>query len=224
MISTISSSSDGNEDRNIERGFDLNGKTMGIMGLGAIGKGLAKFANGAGMRVIGYDPFWNDEWANANNVAQVDVDTIFKESDVVSLHVPYLPENHHIVNDERLSQMKQGAVLINTARGELVDTIALLKHVTSSHLGGVGADVIEEEDILVNDNLTQLILNSDSNDDKTAARLKIVSAIAALQKMPNVIITNHNAFNTKEALQLINDMTLENITGFITGGKIYSVK
>ena len=204
-------------DRLKERGFDLSGRTIGIVGLGAIGRGVAKIATGFGMKIIGYDPFWNDEFARANNIAKVELDDLCREADIVTLHVPYSLENHHLISAKRLEMMKSTALIINTSRGELLNTLQLARLLDRKKLAGAGLDVIEDESYLMNPNdLINLAINGD---EKSIDQLKHALAMLRLERMPNVIITNHNAYNTGEALYLINDMTVQNIMNFATGNR-----
>jgi D-lactate dehydrogenase len=213
---------DANPDRRVERGFDLNGKTIGIVGLGAIGKGAAAIARGFGMRVLGFDPFMDQTWARNNGVEPTDIDQLLNESDVVTLHIPFTEDNRHFINDQRFKQMKKGALLINTARGELVDTVSLVRELRRSHLGGAALDVVEEEYLLDPDELIKLA--TENADQEACISLRHAVALLALERMSNVIVTNHNAFNTNEALERINNMTVENIIGFTNDDKIYSVE
>jgi D-lactate dehydrogenase len=193
------------------RGWDLNGKTLGVVGLGAIGRGSAVIGNGFGMRVLTYAPFVDAAKAAASHAELKTLPELLRESDVVTLHVPYTPENHHMINAEVLREMKNDALLINTARGELVDTAALLRALRDGQLGGAALDVIEGEALLDPDDLIDLATADDAKKD----HLLYAVAIAALEKLPNVVITNHNAFNTNEALERINTMTVESLLGLI---------
>lgn len=204
-----------------EQGFDLFGKTIGIIGLGSIGKGVAQIAYGFGMRILAYDVNKDEKLASWLKIEYVDdLDYLLKESDVVSLHIPYTPENHHFINLEKLSLMKNSALLINTARGDLVDSTALLKALRQGRLAGAALDVVENEYLLDPDDLIDLAANQDK-----AARSTIRHALAllALERLSNVVITNHNAYNTREAIENIMEMTIKNITGFYAGEKIFIV-
>lgn len=204
-----------------EQGFDLYGKTIGIIGLGSIGKGVAQIAYGFGMRILAYDVNKDEKLASWLKIEYVDdLDYLLKESDITTLHIPYTPENHHFINLEKLSLMKESSLLINTARGDLVDSVALLKALKQGHLSGAALDVVEDEYLLDPDDLIELAANQDN-----VARSTIRHALAllALERLSNVIITNHNAYNTREAVENIMKMTAENITGFYAGKKIFIV-
>lgn len=204
-----------------EQGFDLYGKTIGIIGLGNIGKGVAQIAYGFGMRILAYDVNEDEKLASWLKIEYVkDLDYLLKESDITTLHIPYTPENHHFINLEKLSLMKDSALLINTARGDLVDSVALLKALKQGKLSGAALDVVESEYLLDPDDLIDLAANQDN-----VARSTIRHALAllALERLSNVVITNHNAYNTKEAVENIMKMTVENIAGFYAGKKIHIV-
>ena len=204
-------------DRAAERGWDLNGRIIGIIGLGAIGRGVAQIARGFGMKILAYEPYKKDiDFAAKCGVEFVDdLAQICRESDIVTLHAPYTPGDHHLLNAKILSGMKPTALVINTSRGELVNTLQLARMLQDGQLGGVGLDVIEDESYLTNPNA--VIELAAGGNELAVDKLKHALAMLSLEKMPNVIITNHNAFNTVEALEKINDMTVNNIANFIGG-------
>jgi len=207
-------------DRNKEQGFDLFGKTIGIIGLGNIGKGVAQIAYGLGMRIIAYDINEDEKLANWLKIEYTkDLDFLLKESDVVTLHIPHNEENHHFINENKLSKMKSSAILINTARGELIDTVALVKSLKNNKLFGAALDVVEDEYLLDPDDLIELA----SQNSAAKSTIRHALAILALERMSNVVITNHNAYNTIEAAEKINSMTVQNITGFYSGNKIFYI-
>jgi D-lactate dehydrogenase len=185
-------------------GFDLHGKTAGIVGTGKIGRIVARILRGFGMKVLAYDPFPNAEWAAREGVEYVDPATLAALSDVVSLHVPLTPETKHIIRRETLDLMKPGAILINVSRGALIDTTALIEALKSGRLGGVAMDVYEEEEGIFFEDLSGQILHDDE--------------LARLLTFPNVIITAHQAFLTQEALADIARTTTANLAAF-GGGK-----
>jgi D-lactate dehydrogenase len=204
-----------------EQGFDLFGKTIGVIGLGNIGKGVAQIAYGLGMRILAYDINEDEKLANWLKIEYTqDLDMLLAESDVVSLHIPSTPENHHFIDLEKLNKMKPDALLINTARGELIDTVALVKTLKNSQLGGAALDVVEDEYLLDPDDLIDLAASQDQAAKNT---IRHALAILALERLPNAIITNHNAYNTVEAAAKINAMTIQNITGFYAGTQIFVV-
>jgi Lactate dehydrogenase and related dehydrogenases len=208
-------------DRLKEQGFDLFGKTIGVIGLGNIGKGVAQIAYGFGMRILAYDIDEDEKLANWLKIEYTkDIDMLLRESDVVTLHIPYTPENHHFIDIEKLNKMKSSALIINTARGELIDTVGLVKALNRGEIQGAALDVVESEYLLDPDDLIELVAHQD-NAAKSTVRHAL--ALLALERMPHAIITNHNAYNTVEATDKINSMTVQNITGFYAGAKIFTV-
>ena len=178
-------------------GFDLHGKTAGIVGTGKIGRIVARILSGFGMKVIAYDPFPSLEWAEKEGVEYVDAASVASRSDVISLHVPLTQETHHIVGRESLERMKPGAILINVSRGGLIDTAALIESLKSGHLGGVALDVYEEEEGIFFQDLSGTVLQDDE--------------LARLLTFPNALITSHQAFLTNEALDDIARTTVANL-------------
>ena len=185
-------------------GFDLFGKTVGIVGTGKIGKIAAQIVRGFETRVLAYDPFPSSDWAKQCSVAYADLQTLLAQSDVVSLHAPLSPETFHLLNAQTLPLMKRGAYLINTSRGKLIDTTALIDALKSGQLGGVALDVYEEEEGIFFEDLSGQVLQDDE--------------LSRLLTFPNVLITSHQAFLTQEALTEIARVTVENILRLETGG------
>lgn len=194
-------------------GTDLAGKTIGIVGTGHIGRKVIRIAKGFSMNIIAHDIQPDDALASTLGFSYVELDELLQRADIVSLHVPYLPTTHHILNDDRLSHMKPGALLVNTARGELVDTKALTNSLTAGHLGGAALDVIEGEAILHYSQESTLLQAAHIPQDT----LLHEAEISVLKKMPNVILSPHNAFNTVEAIGRINQTTAQNIIDFWHG-------
>ena len=184
-------------------GFDLHGKTAGILGTGKIGRITAQILRGFGMRVLAYDPFPAVEWAQQHGVEYTDPKTIASECEVISLHTPLTPETHHIIRRETLEMVKPGAILINVSRGALIDTKALIEALKSGRLGGVALDVYEEEEGVFFEDLSGQILQDDD--------------LARLLTFPNVLITAHQAFFTREALDEIARVTVTNLSAFANG-------
>jgi D-lactate dehydrogenase len=184
-------------------GFDLHGKTAGILGTGKIGRITAQILRGFGMRVLAFDPFQSVEWAQQHGVEYTDPRTIASECDVISLHTPLTPETHHIIRRETLELMKPGAILVNVSRGALIDTKALIEALKSGRLGGVALDVYEEEEGVFFEDLSGQILHDDD--------------LARLLTFPNVLITAHQAFLTREALTEIARVTAVNVSAFARG-------
>ncbi len=208
IVPSIEQGKSGNIDHTTLTGFDLNGKTLGVIGTGSIGQHVIKIANGFSMPVIAYDPFPNAELENNYNLRYASLQDLYATADIITLHAPYTGENKHLINSQAFAKMKKGAVLINTSRGELIDTKALVAVLASGKLGGAGLDVIEGENLLSLDEETELLLQPKKRGFDCAIEQML------LEKMPNVIITPHNAFNTTEALLRINTTTLENISNF----------
>ena len=184
-------------------GFDLYGKTAGIIGTGKIGRITAQILRGFGMRVLASDPFPNTEWAVQNGIEYVPTETIFKESDIVSLHTPLTPETDHIIGTESIALMKRGVMVINVSRGRLVHTTALIEALKRGQIGGVALDVYEEEEGVFFEDLSGVVLHDDE--------------LARLLSFPNVLITSHQAFLTAEALREISRVTVENLRRFASG-------
>ncbi len=194
-------------------GTDLHEKTIGVIGTGHIGRHVIKIAKGFEMRVVGYDPYGKEELARELGFEYLSLEELLKVSDIVTLHAPLTPENEHLINSERLALMKPSAVLINTARGELVNTSALADALMHGRLGGAALDVLEGEELF---NMEEEVALLRSN-QLPASTGKESVALMALNKLPNVILTPHNAFNTIEAHGRINGTTCQNIIRFWYG-------
>lgn len=192
------------------RGIDLRDRTLGVIGTGSIGTHVVRIALGFQMRVVAYDVKPIAHMADALGFEYVSLESLLKQSDIVTLHCPYTDETHHLINAERLALMKPGAILINTARGALVDTEALVEALRSGRLGGAGLDVLEEEAAIREEG--QML--SSRYDAET---LQSVVQNTILMRMDNVIITPHIAFNSEEALDKILDTTVENVAAFAAG-------
>ena len=180
-------------------GIDLYGKTAGIIGTGKIGRTFIDLCKGLGMKVIAYDPYP----AEGSGIEYVPLDTLFRESDVISLHCPLTESSHHIIDREALGKMKDGAFLLNTSRGALVDSEALLEALTAGKLRGAALDVYEEEANLFYEDMSDKIIKDDT--------------LALLVSRPNVLITSHQAFLTEEALDNIASVTIQNFDEFFAG-------
>ena len=193
------------------RGFDLKNKTLGIVGLGHIGLCVTKIANGFGMKVLAYDPKEDKKLAENNNFKYVGLEDLLAKSDIISLHAPYNKATHHLINSDNIKLIKRGAYLINTSRGGLIETEALMKALSDDILAGAGLDVLEGEYFIKEE--AQLLSKEfpKTFDLKTALQNNI------LLRQKNVIITPHNAFNSEEALVRILDTTILNIQSFIKG-------
>ncbi|MEG0630642.1 MAG: 2-hydroxyacid dehydrogenase [Christensenellaceae bacterium] len=176
-------------------GFDLHGKTIGVIGTGKIGQIFIDICRGFGMRVVAYDPHPKE-----CEIEYVSLEELCKVSDVISLHCPLTKQTHHIINSQSIAQMKDGVMLINTSRGALIDSEALLKNIKSKKIGGAGLDVYEEETELFFEDFSNTIIQDD--------------VLSLLLAMPNVIVTSHQAFLTDEALCNIARTTLDNLEAF----------
>lgn len=195
------------------RGSDLQGKTLGVIGTGHIGQRTIAIARGFQMEVIAYDPFPKKELANTLGFKYVDLDKLLAGSDVVSLHAPYNSSTHHLINRKTLELMKPSALIVNTARGELIDTSALVEALDNKQIAGAAIDVVEGEALLDHDEEITL-LRGDSIPESV---MRHSLEISSLLKLPNVIITPHMAFNTQEAIGRINQTTVQNIISYWYG-------
>ncbi|MDP3997868.1 MAG: NAD(P)-dependent oxidoreductase [Candidatus Andersenbacteria bacterium] len=194
------------------RGFDLQGKTFGVIGTGRIGQHSIRIGAAFGMKVIGFDAFPNEKMASELGFTYVKtLDELLEQSDVITLHLPYMPETHHIINKDNITKIKRGAILVNTARGGLIDTEALLMALGEGILSGAGLDVIEDEDDTFED---VAVLSKDFPKDKDIVNILRNHILIARD---DVIITPHNAFNSIEAVRRIFDTTIGNMAGFVAG-------
>ncbi len=198
-------------------GFELKNATIGIIGTGAIGAEAIRIAHGFGMNILAYDLYPKAELSEKYGVNYIELDDLLKQSDVISLHAPLTENNFHLINEEKINMMKSNAVIINTARGELIDTQALYEALSTGKIHGAGLDVLEAEnmitqpdkildfDYLTEDVIRQTLLNN------------------RLLKLHNVVVTPHIAYNSKEANERILKITLNNIDSFFEGKLINSV-
>jgi D-lactate dehydrogenase len=183
-------------------GFDLHGKTVGVVGTGQIGLAFARIMAGFGCQLLAYDPYPNPE-VEALGARYLDLPELLRESRIISLHCPLTPQTRHLINPQSLASLQPGAMLINTGRGALVDTPALIDALKSGQLGYLGLDVYEEEAQIFFEDRSDLPLQDD--------------VLARLLTFPNVIVTAHQAFLTREALAAIAATTLENIARWAAG-------
>lgn len=197
---------DGNFQLNGLLGFDLHGKTAGIVGTGKIGRIAAEILRGIGMRVLCSDPFPDAAWADRTGCAYVPIDQLYRESRVISLHCPMTPENHHMINRETLALMPDGVILVNTGRGPLIRTSDLVAALKSRKVGGAALDVYEEEEKYFFEDFSNEVITDD--------------VLARLLSFPNVIVTAHQAFFTREALTAIAETTLANVASFARGDEL----
>ena len=186
-------------------GFDLYGKTVGVIGTGRIGRVFIDICRGFGMKVLAYDKFPAEGLADGENIRYASLDELFKTSDIISLHCPLNEETYHIINEESLDKCKKGVVILNTSRGALVDAEALLANIKSRKVGAACLDVYEEESDFFFEDYSGHIMEDDT--------------LARLISMPNVIVSSHQAFLTEEALSNIAQTTIGNITEFFEKGQ-----
>jgi D-lactate dehydrogenase len=197
-------------------GFNLFGKTLGVIGTGRIGKNVIKMAKGFGMNVVAYDPYKDEAFAKENDFIYKNLEEVFAGSDILTLHAPYNKENHHLINKENVLKMKKGIYLVNTARGELIDTDALIFGLKEGIIAGAGLDVLEGERELKEE--VDILASSERSERSERVKdFKTLLEDRVLIEMPNVIITPHIAFYSKEAEEEIKKTTVENIKSFIDG-------
>lgn len=194
------------------RGFDLAGKTLGVIGAGRIGRRVVAIGRGFGMNVMAFDLQPDPQAAAALGFRYVSLDELLAAADVVSLHLPGGTDSHHLIGAAELARMKPGAVLINTSRGGVVDTEALVAALASGHLDGAGLDVVAEEGVLREE---AEIFRTEAA--VSAERLRVMLANHALLSRRNVIVTPHIAYDTREAVARIVETTLKNIAAFGAG-------
>lgn len=192
-------------------GFDLFGKTIGVIGTGRIGLNVIRIAKGFGLRVIACDAFPNEDVAKKEGFEHASLEDLLKQSDIVTLHVPYTKDTHHLLNASNIMSMKSGSYLVNTARGELVETDALVRMLESGHIAGAALDVLEGERELRDEAYMF------AREEESSKEIKTLFEDHVLMRLPNVVITPHIAFFTKEAVQEICVTTLENIVAFRDG-------
>lgn len=200
-----------NFDHKQIRGIDLFGKTIGIIGLGKIGINVLRIAHGLKMKALVYNRSQDTELQQRYGFEYVDLDTLLSQSDIVSLHLPLMPETKHLINQDNIKMMKKGSYIINTARGGLIQTEALIWGLNEGILEGVALDVLEEEKELSEE---AAILSPQFQQD---ADMKTLIMDHFLMNHPKVLITPHNAFNSVEALTRIEHTTIDNIKSFLQG-------
>lgn len=202
------------------RGFDLFGKTLGVIGTGRIGKNAIEMAKGFGMNVLAYDLYPDMAFAAEKGVTYLTLDELLAASDVITLHAPYTKENHHLLNKEKFGLMKKGVYIINTARGELIETDALVSALGGGVVAGAGLDVLEGERALKE----EMEIVSDPEKRDSIKDYKTLFENHVLIDLPNVIVTPHIAFYSKEAEAEIIKTTISNIAGYLGGTPVNQVK
>ncbi|MCG8572634.1 MAG: 2-hydroxyacid dehydrogenase [Spirochaetes bacterium] len=178
-------------------GFDMHGKTAGVIGTGKIGKAMIQILKGFGMNILAYDLYPDKEFAADFGIKYTDLETIYQQSHIISLHCPLTPQTHHLINESAIKKMKNQVMLINTSRGGLIKTSALIEALKEKKIGSAGLDVYEEEGEYFFEDLSSDVISDDT--------------LARLLTFPNVLVTSHQGFLTEEALQNIAETTLENI-------------
>lgn len=196
-------------------GRDLSKLTLGVMGTGAIGSAVCKLASVFGMKVLTYDITKKHELISKYDVRYVDFDTLLKQSDILTLHMPYTGNNFHLISQKQFEMMKDTAFLINTSRGEILDTIALYNALNENKLGGAALDVVMCEQLSFKCSQFEKKLN---NDLKCLEEARVVNELA---KMENVIITPHIAYETQDAIDYILEISFKGILDIIKGGNQY---
>ena len=190
---------DGNFSLDKLMGFTVKNRTIGVIGTGQIGRAFCNIMLGFGCRVVAYDKYPSDEMKN-KGVEYLELDQVLSESDILSLHCPLTPETHHLMREDTLSKMKKGAMLVNTGRGKLVNTSAVINSLKKEHLGSLAIDVYEEEEKLFFRDLSDYVIPDEQ--------------IAQLMIFPNVLITAHQGFFTRESMEEIARITIKNFDDF----------
>ncbi len=183
-------------------GVNIHGKTVGVIGTGAIGRAFCRIAKGFGCTILAHDIFENEEMKQLG-VTYLPIDEVLSKSHIISLHCPLTPETHHLINSESIDRMQNGVALINTSRGALIETKAVIRALKNKKIGYLGIDVYEQEENIFFKNLSEEIMLDEQ--------------ISRLMTFPNVLVTGHQAFLTKEALEQISKTTLGNISAFEKG-------
>ncbi|MFH0984893.1 MAG: 2-hydroxyacid dehydrogenase [Candidatus Omnitrophota bacterium] len=187
-------------------GFDMRGKTAGVIGTGKIGKVLIEILKGFGMRVLAYDAFPDLEFQRKTGFEYVDLDTLYKNADILSLHCPLTKETYHLINEASIAKMKPGVMIINTGRGMLIDSKSLVEGLKTGKVGFAGLDVYEEESDYFFEDFSNKVITDD--------------VLARLLSFNNVVVTSHQGFFTREALQNIATTTLENVRAYFKEQKL----
>jgi len=197
---------DGNFSLQGLMGFDMNGKTVGVIGTGKIARIVIRILLGFGMEVLAYDPYPDGVFARETGIAYVSLDELYRRSDIITLHCPLTNETKHLVNETSIARMKRGVMIVNTGRGQLIQTEALIEALKSKQVGAAGLDVYEDEDGQVFEDFSDDVLQNE--------------VVPILMSFPNVVVTSHQAFFTRTALQSIAITTMENARAFARGEKL----
>jgi len=214
IIESVERTKRGNFSLDGLRGFDLKGKTLGVIGTGKIGKHVIRMAKGFEMNVLAFDAYPDNNYAAQMDYKYVSMDELLSNSDVITLHAPLTDQTHHMINCDNMRQIKKGAILINTARGGLVDTECIVNGLKEKIFSAIGLDVLEDECFIREEK--QLL----AMEFLKSCDMKVILQEHMLIDQDNVIVTPHNAFNSIEALQRILDATIENIKKFFEGNAV----
>lgn len=187
-------------------GFDLHGKTLGVVGTGAVGRALIQGMRGFGMRVVAYDVKPDGRVAGELGFDYVELEELYRTSDIISLHCPLTRDNVHMINQQAIERMKDGVMIVNTGRGLLIDTRELIQGLKARKVGGAALDVYEEETEYFFEDFSGQVISDD--------------LLARLLTFPNVLLTSHQGFFTREAISAIAQTTLANVTAFFTDGAL----
>ncbi len=187
-------------------GFDMFGKTAGVIGTGKIGKVAANILRGFGMEVLAYDAFPDEQFAIQTGVKYVDLDTLYRKSEIITLHCPLTRDTYHLIENKSIAKMKDGVMIINTGRGQLIDTPDLIEALKTGKVGSAGLDVYEEESAYFFEDFSTTVISDD--------------VLARLLSFHNVLVTSHQGFFTREALESIAEVTLDNIRDFFQDKKL----
>jgi D-lactate dehydrogenase len=219
------------------RGFDLHGKTLGVIGAGRIGLHVIRLARGFGMEVIAFDSKPSDVLASLLGYTSVSFDEVLRRSHVISLHVPLTPETIHLLDREAFARCREGVIVINTARGAVIDTAALLEALDSGRVAGAGLDVLEDERVfhkeasrVIADQIVKVLhrdaASPEERHQREPERLEELRALGrneALLARPDVVFTPHVAFNSVEAVERIDQVTIENVRAFVAGAPVHTI-
>lgn len=211
IVKAVEKTRTGSFSRKGLQGFDLHGKTMGVIGTGNIGKSVIRIARGFYMNVLAFDVKPDNQAASSLGFSYVDMNELLSSADILTLHVPGGAKTRHLISESEFSKMKDGSVLINTARGDVVDIRALLKALANNKIAAAGLDVLPEEPAIREEAELLRSIFAEQHDVQT------LFAEHMLTHQPNVLVTPHNAFNTREAMERLLDTSVQNIVSFAKG-------
>lgn len=203
------------------KGRELFNKTIGVVGTGKIGTNVIKIAKGFGMKILAYDKYPNQELQQQLGFEYVNYEDLLKNSDIITFHVPYTPETHHLLNQSNIQLVKQGAYIINTSRGGVIETEALYQALKNKQITGAALDVLEEEELMREE---QELLLSQNKNLINSEKIRTTLLNHIFIDLDNVIVTPHNAFNTEEGLERIVQITIDNIENYLKQTPLNIVK